>query len=53
LSRPRLPDSLSYVRIEGLQLADSSVDLLVERRAQNIHVEILRQSGRVDLVVND
>lgn len=53
LSRPRLPDSLSYVRIEGLQLADSSVDLLVERRAQNIHVEILRQSGRVDLVVSD
>ena len=51
-SRPRLPESMSFLALEGLQVADASVDLVVERQAQNIHVEVLRKSGDVDVIVN-
>ena len=51
-NRPTLPDSLSCLRIENLQLRDASVDLVVERHAQNIHVEVARKSGAVDIIVS-
>ncbi len=50
-NRPALPHSLSSMRIEGLQLAGSSADLLIERHAQNIHVQVTKKSGRMDIVV--
>jgi hypothetical protein len=51
-SRPKLPESMSFLAMERLQVADSLVDLVVERQAQNIHVEVLRKTGDVDVVVN-
>jgi glycogen debranching enzyme len=51
-SRPKLPESMSFLAMERLQVADSLVDLVVERQAQNIHVEVLRRTGDVDVVVN-
>ena len=51
-SRPSLPESMSFLAMERLQLADSSVDLVLERQAQNIHVEVLRKTRDVDVVVN-
>jgi glycogen debranching enzyme len=50
--QPKLPESMSFLAMERLQLADSTVDLVLERRAQNIHVEVLRRTGDVDVVVN-
>ncbi len=49
---PRLPECMSFLAMDRLQVADSSVDLVLERRAQNIHVEVLRKTGDVDVVVN-
>lgn len=51
-SRPKLPESMSFLAMERLQVADSFVDLIVERQAQNFHVEVLRKTGDVDVVVN-
>jgi len=51
-SRPKLPESMSFLAMERLQVGDSLVDLVVERQAQNIHVEVLRKTGDVDVVVN-
>jgi glycogen debranching enzyme len=51
--RPRLPDSLSAIWIEELQLAGASVDLLVERRGEDIHVEVTRKRGHVEVVTSN
>ncbi len=51
-NRPTLPDSLSCLQIENLQVGDDSVDLTIERHAQNIHVEVVRKNGPVDIIVS-
>jgi len=50
--RPTLPNSLASLRIESLQMGDSSLDLLIERHAQNIHVEVFRNKGHADVIVS-
>lgn len=52
LNQPDLPDSITSLRIEGLQLADASVALSIERRDRNIHVEAIAPPGTVDVVVH-
>jgi glycogen debranching enzyme len=51
-NRPTLPDSISSMRIENLQLDDSMVNLLIERHAQNINVEVLSKKGRMEVIVS-
>ncbi len=51
-NRPTLPDSLSCLQIENLQVGGDSVDLTIERHAQNIHVEVVRKNGPVDIIVS-
>ena len=52
LNQPQLPESTTSLRIEGLQFGDTSVELSIERRAGNIHVDVVEPSGTVDAVVN-
>ncbi len=52
-NRPALPESLPRMRIDGLQLGDSSVDLVIERHAQNVHVEVVRKTGHVDVIMTN
>jgi glycogen debranching enzyme len=47
---PLLPDSLDYLKIENLKIADASVDLLVRRDDGGATVEILRKQGQIEIV---
>jgi len=49
--QPCLPSSISNMTIGGLQVADTSVDLLIKRGDQHVEVEVLRKSGHLDIVV--
>jgi glycogen debranching enzyme len=51
LNRPCLPESLSFVRLNGLQVKDATVDLLIARRTQGTQVDILAKRGSLDVVV--
>ncbi len=51
-NRPTLPESISSMRIENLQLDGTVVNLLIERHAQNIHVEVLSKKGQMDVIVS-
>lgn len=51
LDRPVLPASISSIQINGLQLGDSRVDLLAERRGTEAKVEVTHKDGPVDVVV--
>ncbi|MBI4445402.1 MAG: amylo-alpha-1,6-glucosidase [Acidobacteria bacterium] len=51
LRRPLLPVFLDTVRITNLQVGDSEVDLLVERHAYTVTVDVLRRKGALDIVI--
>lgn len=51
LNRAQLPESTTWLRIKGVQFGDTSV-VSIERRAGNIHVDVVEPSGTVDVVVN-
>ena len=53
LKQPQLPESTNFLRIEGLQFAATSLDLLFERREGNIHVDVIDPSGSVDVVLHN
>ena len=48
---PRLPAFLDTVEIRGLTLNDASVDLLLQRYANNVGVNVVRKQGEMDVVV--
>ena len=48
---PRLPAFLDRVEIRDLSIRNGSVDLLLQRHANNVGVNILRKEGQVDVVV--
>jgi glycogen debranching enzyme len=50
-TRPRLPASLSELRIHNLEVAGASLDLLLLRHAHDVGVTVLRQEGDVEILV--
>jgi len=52
LNRPALPDSVSSLRIDSLQLGDSQVDLEVERVGHEVKVNIEHADKSLDVVVH-
>jgi glycogen debranching enzyme len=51
LTRPVLPESLPWLRIENLRVGEGAVDLLVQRHDEDVGITILRRTGRVEVVV--
>jgi len=50
LTSPTLPESLPFVRLENLRVADAVVDLTIERGAAGARVRVDRQVGEMNLV---
>ncbi len=50
LRQPRLPTSVDWLRLEGLRVADAEIDLLCERRADDVSVSVVRRTGNLKLV---
>jgi len=50
-SQPMLPAFLERIEIRNLKIGNAEVDLLLERHAQNVGINILRQEGQVEVVV--
>lgn len=48
---PALPDAVEFVRIRDLRVGQASVDLVLERHAETVLVDIERRSGDLDVVV--
>jgi glycogen debranching enzyme len=51
LDRPTLPSFLTWLRILNLELPFGTVDLLFERRAEDVTVTVLRKNGEFDVQV--
>ena len=49
--QPMLPAFLERIEIRNLKIGNAEVDLLLERHAQNVGINILRQEGQVEVVV--
>ena len=49
-SQPVLPPFLRHVEIKNLRIGEAVVDLSLERRAEDVRVNILRRKGRVEIV---
>jgi len=49
--RPLLPRFIDEARIRNLRLAGGSIDLLLERRGEEIAIDVLKQSGDIRLNV--
>src|SRR6185295_9928777 len=50
LLQPVLPDFLEHVEIKNLSIGHSVVDLSLERRKEDVGINILRREGRVEIV---
>jgi len=48
---PVLPDFLREVWIDGLRVGDGSVDLVLTRRGDDVGLNVVGRSGRVEVVV--
>jgi glycogen debranching enzyme len=48
---PVLPDFLREVWIDGLRVGDGSVDLVLTRRGDDVGLNVLGRSGRVEVIV--
>ena len=51
LRNPRLPPFLGELVLRNLQLADASVDLMVRRHGDEVSMELLSTSGRIQVSV--
>jgi glycogen debranching enzyme len=51
LHTPRLPPFIQWLKIAGLPVGDSKVDLLLQRYENNVGVEVTGKIGDVDVVV--
>jgi glycogen debranching enzyme len=47
---PRLPAALEAVRITGLRVGAAEVDLALQRHPEGVGINVLRRSGRVDVI---
>jgi glycogen debranching enzyme len=50
-SQPLLPEFLREVRICNLKVGGATVDLLLQRHAQHVGLNVLRQEGNAEIVV--
>lgn len=50
LTRARLPESISSLRITNLQVGCGAVDLLLERHLFNVAISVVKATGDVDIV---
>jgi glycogen debranching enzyme len=46
---PALPPFLQQIRIKNLTVGKASVDLMIEGEGPNVHVDILKMDGQVDI----
>jgi glycogen debranching enzyme len=51
LHYPALPEKLQFIRVRNLKVGSGSVDLSFERYADSVSVNILRRSGKVEIMV--
>jgi glycogen debranching enzyme len=49
--RPRLPPFLATVRIQGLRVGGSTLDLALRRHPEDVGIEILRREGDAEVIV--
>ena len=52
LERPCLPEGIPHLSIRGLRVGDASVDLLFERQAETVRMQVLDKQGDVDVIAN-
>jgi len=52
LERPCLPEGIPHLSIRGLRVGDASVDLLFERQAETVRMQVLDKQGEVDVIAN-
>jgi hypothetical protein len=50
LRRPRLPSLLEWMRFTRLTVRDAELDLLCERRGEDVGTSVMRRSGDVSLI---
>lgn len=50
-SQPVLPPFLEHIEIKNLRIGEAEVDLLLERHAKDVGINILRREGKVGIVV--
>ncbi len=50
LHHAALPEAIAQVRIRNLKVGNASVDLIFERRAETVGVDILRRNGDIEIV---
>jgi glycogen debranching enzyme len=50
-SQPVLPEFLKEVRVKDLQVGEGSVDLLLQRRGQDVGINVLRREGSLKIVI--
>src|SRR5947208_15530108 len=48
--RPCLPEGIPHLSIHGLRLGEASVDLMFERQADTVRVQVLEKQGELDVV---
>jgi glycogen debranching enzyme len=47
---PRLPPFLDRVHLSGLTVGDAALDLVLERQADSVGINVLRRTGRVEVI---
>ena len=47
---PALPEAIQFLRIRNLKIGGSSVDLVFERQAEAVSVDVQRRSGDIEIV---
>ena len=47
---PALPEAIQSVRIRNLKVGAGSVDLVFDRHAHTVAIDIQRRSGRIEIV---
>jgi glycogen debranching enzyme len=52
LERPCLPEGIPHLSIRGLRVGDASVDLLFERQAETVRMQVMDKQGEVDVIAN-
>jgi glycogen debranching enzyme len=48
--RAVLPESLEWIRLTNLRVADASVDLLLTRQTHDVGIRVLRRTGGLEIV---
>lgn len=50
-SQPVLPPFLEHIEIKNLRIGEATVDLSLDRHANDVGINILRRDGRVEIIV--